>query len=509
MSNTEKQSSTLMKQLTKQPVDLIKSKWNPPIRDIIIPPKKYLVFVDFDDTFTRNREFISTHILDTTLCEPIKIVVNAICGYHTAGARIIILTGRPTNLSDVIKTWIESILKFTVEIYCNHFDSNGPKQKSVLNHKKDVCTAILAELKDTTIDTIVHFDDDISVLHNCAMIVHTNGFKYIGHHIVNGEINNIITKPKQSLIVSFLGFDSEETHNILTNLYELLLQKKLSISFISIVSARIEWRTKSKHMSPKDEYEWLNDKIKKACESKITIIIVDTLNYKGSHLKNISSSSDVTLVGTLVPIEKLDKGRKTSYHIPSYYINSLLAKGLTEKTINEYSPSLTTLLTTQQTGHNTIDIVSLVNPINPTETLSINEYANKMCDLVTAKVEELRIQYIQQGSVSAYLGIPVGDEKLPQNTVFQQHITFAPSTTELDTFIKFIGRQVTYYLSDKIYTDDGMENRYARIKDNKTLFCVTLSVKDGNTVKDSLKDHTMNMTSLVYFPSEIGVLILM
>jgi hydroxymethylpyrimidine pyrophosphatase-like HAD family hydrolase len=342
------------------------------------PHPEVLVCVDFDDTFASvsNTDITQFHPKTSS---PIKYVVDAIKEHIAAGAKVVILTARPTYLSKKIGEFVEMHIGFTVEVLCNKFNSQGSNQKCTLRHKTDTLSRLLKE--HPGIKKVVHYEDDLATLRACVKIAEHQGILYYGHHIVNGKMGQLVTKPTNPLIVALVDIDEDQTKKIIRIVHKELL-KEMEVGFISRETIREKIKQTNSMCTSSDIHTDYHKAIRRACAQYELVMTPDPVS-NGDHRKSLTSIATV-LLATVVPIAYHSVKGKTVHEIHSTYIASGHIKGAT----GEADQNKVSLIA--QIVNPANEVVSLVSADG--SLMSNEEYAIKLVQVVRAKVENMRNQ---------------------------------------------------------------------------------------------------------------------
>jgi hydroxymethylpyrimidine pyrophosphatase-like HAD family hydrolase len=282
-----------------------------------------LVCVDFDGTFASVPDPDITQF-DQKRSSPIKYVVDAIKDHIAAGTKVVILTGRPTYLSKKIREFVEMHIGFKVEVLCNKFNSGGHNQKSTLRHKTDTLNRLLKE--HPGIKKVVYYEDDLATLRACVKIAEHQGILYYGHHIVNGKMGQLVTKPTNPLIVALVDINEDQTKKIIGIVHKELL-KEMEVGFISRETICDEIKKTNRMCTNSEIHTGYQKAIRRACAMYELVMTPDPVS-NGDHRKGLTSIANV-LLATVVPIAYHSVKGKTVSEIHPTYIASGHIKGLT------------------------------------------------------------------------------------------------------------------------------------------------------------------------------------
>lgn len=426
----------------------------------LLQEKQFLVLCDFDGTFatTESTDYDAFDAKDQT---PIEATVGALRAYKVMDARIAMVTGRNFDLGPAIKAFVEETLGFEVEMYAR------PLSSSKIIHKT---TTLQKLIREGDYGTVVHFEDESTILNPCADIVNSMGLRYMGHLMRDRKVFDIITSATKTVIVTLVqppGTGKSATLGRVEEHYS----KTMTVSYVSPDRITQEWRAEHPEAQDKETGKWermpadiMYRNLMRAYSRGVDaggLLIYDACNDKADMLKSIIAQSSGAIAATFMLTHEIrsKKGKITTETHPDYEAfakaniaarcsGSGDANGSTladvdlkkaEQVYNRKAPGCIN----QIVGRGVERLADRI--------LSLDEMFATLCTRIDAEIA--KVAKDNSHSVNAYVGIPVpvveGDFPKPEGFwgVRYPHITTVPPTSKLDNFKDLIGQPVTFDLS--------------------------------------------------------------
>lgn len=426
----------------------------------LLQEKQFLVLCDFDGTFATT-ESTNYDVFDAKDQTPIEATVGALRGYKVMDARVAMVTGRNFDLGPAIKTFVEETLGFEVEMYAR------PLSSSKIIHKT---TTLQKLIREGDYGTVVHFEDETTILNPCSDIVNSMGLRYIGHLMRDRQVFDIITSSTKTVIVTLVqppGTGKSATLGRIEEHYS----KTITVSYVSPDRITQEWRAEHPEAQNKETGKWermpadiMYRNLTRSYSRGVDaggLLIYDACNDKADMLKSIVAQSSGAVAATfmLTHETRSKKGKKVTETHPDYEAfakaniaarcsGSADANGSTladvdlkkaEQVYNRKAPGCIN----QIVGRGVERLADRI--------LSLDEMFAALCTRIDT--EFVKVAKDNSHSVNAYVGIPVpveeGDFLKPEGFwgVRYPHITTVPPTSKLDNFKGLIGQPVTFDLS--------------------------------------------------------------
>mgnify|MGYP000854013487 CR=1 FL=1 len=492
-SQTNTQTNT--QPITKLPVEPPKSAVN--ITRNIDSEKKFLILSDFDGTLT-DQIGNDYNVFDPENIIPFEKTFSMLKSYKIMGADIYVLTGRNKNLTQQIEDYVYSILGFRVPVLAR------PNEASKIVHKTrttcDLCTD-----ESNNYGTVIHLEDDITVLNACSNLVNSLNIRYIGHQICGGHVKDIITTTKTSTVVTLVQPPASGKSSTLSRIEKIYTDKGIRVTYVSHDRLVQKWRAENPSQQnpdgswPRPDGSIIHKVLQKTFNLGIAtggLVIIDMCNDTARMIKSISATNSKTIIGTFVQTEhiKNHKGKmeeKMTEEYKNFCLynskNRIESKNTGETTLDKSIVHAEQVINKKIEGCvrqiSTRNITRLAKSI-----VDIDTMVSTLCTQIDKALEDGRVT----NNVKAYVGVPVPYEDDSYNVaptgfyrVGYPHITTEPPSTNLDSFVEQIGTKIECELSEPVMVGD-------------TIGCHAYSEEDSNY-------HSTLFVKIGKMPSQCGL----
>ena len=476
------------KETTYTPINNIPIVSKPNVRDNNneLP---FLVLSDFDATLT---DQISD---DYSLFDRKNIIAyekpfSILKAYKSMGADMYVLTGRNIDLAPKIEDYVASILGFRVPVLAR------PIVDSKIVHKTRTVSQLCTN-ETINYGTVIHLEDDITVLNACSDIVNSLNIRYIGHQLCDGNVADIITTTKFATIVTLVQPPASGKSNTLSKIEEIYSTQGITVTYVSHDRLVQKWRQNNPAQQNPDgswlrpDGAWMFKSLQKTFNLGVAtggLVIVDMCNDSAGMIKNIKATNSKTIVGTFALVEEFKNSKgKLETKMTEEYKNFCLTNSKNRITARKCGEST---LDTSISKANEVINTKIIGCTRQITTRNVIKLATKIVDIDTM-VSILRTHIdkaLEDGrvtnNVNAYLAVPVTSPESNMNCpdgfykVVYPHITTVPPTNKLDRFVDKIGSPIECELSEIICVGDTI-GQHAPSLDGSNNYHVTRFVKIG------------------------------
>jgi hypothetical protein len=340
-------------------------------------------------------------------------IVQALHTYHALGVTICILTGRDLTQKSEIVSYLATIISCPMEFY---FREPGT---SIFLHKVQTIRTLLNRF-----GSIYHFEDDSNILNSSAGIVIARGGKYIGHVITDGQVSNIITSQKTSLLVTLV--DAPGTGK--TSIFKAVETSVGAVTWVSPDKISNEYkRVMGEKIPPDIMYSKLKKQFKKGVDSG-GIVLIDTCNNKPDFIKDILASGHNSIIGTfMVTSEIKKKGKLVPVIDPVYtdFIKTNVTKRIEDK--NQGKTDAMNESTLDCTKAVDIALEKATGCLHQITTREVKRFATTLLSLdekVTILMQEIRNMLGHIDTILIHANLTMSDGTIcTETTQLHKHVT--------------------------------------------------------------------------------------
>jgi hypothetical protein len=424
-------------------------------------PNTVIVFCDFDGTLRDEGAKSPDYVANPT-------AVNIIRAYHDMEVKIVILTGRSHLESLKLSAWCASVLGFEVKMSCR------PSESGILAHKMSTLASMLTE----DIGTVVHLENDVGVLNECAKICGSRKIRYLGHLFENDRLTRLVTKSTPSILVSLcdtMGTGKTSIFKLVTAHYDAL---GVPVKMVSGDLIFYQWQQRQQQRPTLDIHgqplkvmpkELKHDLLMKAFATAVScggVGLIDMTNRDASMIKKIKDHPHV--LGTFMKLGVKNTKKGPAVCIDPKYL-AFAEANVTARLAARDAARLNGDDGIAAMNGSTLDCVDAVEVTRKTaddcvrQILSrdITQYAKDRDDIIgveeaakllIADIELERAKTLSADEPFAYLGVPtpVSEASMPPNfyNIKYPHLTIRPPSKQLDAHLDKLGRAVRYHATE-------------------------------------------------------------